>query len=72
VNVNAPDKKGTHYANALAGAGGGAIVKSRIAETIQGLRIMLLHVSEGGINLNTTDMNRLIETLRIRSLSGWR
>jgi hypothetical protein len=71
VNVNAPDKKGTHDANAPAGAGGGAIVKLKIAETIQGLRIMLLPVSEGGINLDTTDMNRPIETLRIGSLFGW-
>jgi regulator of protease activity HflC (stomatin/prohibitin superfamily) len=56
--------------NALAGAGGEAIVKLRIAEAMQGKRIMLLPVSEGGMNLKTTDMNRLIETLGIRSLSG--
>ena len=34
--------------NALAGSGGEAIVKLRIAEAIQGKRIMLLPVSEGG------------------------
>jgi regulator of protease activity HflC (stomatin/prohibitin superfamily) len=56
--------------NALAGAGGEAIVKLRIAEAIQGKRIMLLPVSEGGMNLKTTDINRLIETLGIKSLSG--
>lgn len=43
--------------NALAGAGGEAIVKLRIAEAIQGKRIMLLPVSEGGMNLKTTDVN---------------
>ena len=56
--------------NALAGAGGEAIVKLRIAEAIQGKRIILLPVSEGGMNLKTTDVNRLIETLGVRSLSG--
>ena len=44
--------------NALAGAGGEAIVKLRIAEAIQGKRIILLPVSEGGMNLKTTDINR--------------
>jgi len=56
--------------NALAGSGGEAIVKLRIAEAIQGKRIMLLPVSEGGMNLKTTDINRLIETLGVKSLAG--
>jgi len=56
--------------NALAGSGGEAIVKLRIAEVIQGKRIILLPVSEGGMNLKTTDINRLIETLGIKALSG--
>jgi regulator of protease activity HflC (stomatin/prohibitin superfamily) len=56
--------------NALAGAGGEAIVKLRIAEALQGKRIMLLPVSEGGMNLKTTDINRLIETLGVKSLAG--
>jgi regulator of protease activity HflC (stomatin/prohibitin superfamily) len=56
--------------NALAGDGGEAIVKLRIAEAMQGKRIILLPVSEGGMNLKTTDINRLIETLGIKSLSG--
>jgi hypothetical protein len=56
--------------NALAGSGGEVIVKLRIAEAIQGKRIMLLPVSEGGMNLKTTDINRLIETLGIKALSG--
>jgi len=54
--------------NALAGAGGEAIVKLRIAEAIQGKRIILLPVSEGGMNLKTTDINRLIETIGIQAL----
>ncbi len=56
--------------NALAGSGGEAIVKLRIAEAIQGKRIILLPLSEGGMNLKTTDINRLIETLGIKALSG--
>ena len=48
--------------NALAGSGGEAIVKLKIAEALMGKRIMLLPVSEGGMNLKTTDINRLIET----------
>ena len=56
--------------NALAGSGGEAIVKLRIAEAIQGKRIILLPVSEGGMNLKTTNINRLIETLGIKALSG--
>jgi len=56
--------------NALAGSGGETIVKLQIAEALQGKRIILLPVSEGGMNLKTTDMNRLIETMGVKSLSG--
>ena len=55
---------------ALAGAGGEAFVKLRIAEALQGKRIMLLPVSEGGMNLKTTDINQLIEVMGIKSLSS--
>jgi hypothetical protein len=44
-------------------------VKLRIAEALQGKRIVLLPVSEGGMNLKTTNINRLIETLGVKSLS---
>ena len=56
--------------NALAGAGGETIVKLKIAEALEGKRIILLPVSEGGMNLKTTDINRLIETLGVKSLSN--
>ena len=56
--------------NALAGSGGELIVKLKIAEALQGKRIILLPVSEGGMNLKTTDINRLIETLGVKSLAG--
>lgn len=65
------EAKGIQEMNqALAGAGGEAFVKLQIAEAIQGKRIMLLPVSEGGMNLKTTDINKLIETMGIRSLAG--
>ena len=56
--------------NALAGAGGEAIVKLRIADALQGKRIILLPVSEGGMNLKTTNINGLVETLGVKALSG--
>ncbi len=45
------------------------MVKLRIAEALQGKRILLLPVSEGGMNLKTTDINRLIETMGVKRLS---
>lgn len=64
------EAKGIQEMNqALAGMGGEAFVKLQIAEAIQGKRIMLLPVSEGGMNLKTTDINRLIETMGIRSMA---
>jgi len=56
--------------NAMAGTGGEAFVKLRIAEALQGKQIMLLPVSEGGMNLKTTDMNQLINTLGIKAMAG--
>ncbi|GAB6909546.1 SPFH domain / band 7 family membrane protein [Desulfosarcina cetonica] len=56
--------------NALAGSGGEALVKLRIAEALQNKQIMLLPVSEGGMNLKTTDINQLINTMGVKSLSG--
>lgn len=54
---------------AMAGSGGEALVKLRIAEAIQGKRIVLLPVSEGGMNLKTTDINQLIDTVGLKALS---
>ena len=38
-------------------------------KAIQGKKIVLLPVSEGGMNLKTTDINRLIETMGVKALS---
>lgn len=54
---------------ALAGGGGETMVKLAVAEALQGKRIMLLPTSEGGMNLKTTNMNALIETLGVKALS---
>lgn len=55
---------------AMTGSGGEALVKLRIAEAIQGKRIILLPISEGGMNLKTTDINQLINTVGVKALSG--
>ena len=55
--------------DALTGVGGEALVKLKIAEALQGKKILLLPVSEGGMNLRTTDINQLIQTLGVKSLS---
>jgi regulator of protease activity HflC (stomatin/prohibitin superfamily) len=56
--------------NAMASAGGEALVKLQIAEALQGKKIVVLPVSEGGMNLKTTDINALLNTMGIKSLSG--
>jgi regulator of protease activity HflC (stomatin/prohibitin superfamily) len=55
---------------ALTGTGGEALVKLRIAEALQDKKIILLPVSEGGMNLKTTDVNKLIEMMGIKALSA--
>ncbi len=54
---------------AMGSAGGEALVKLKIAEALQGKRIVLLPVSEGGMNLKTTNINELINTMGIKSLA---
>lgn len=53
---------------AMASVGGEALVKLQIAEALQGKKIILLPVSEGGMNLKTTDINKLINTIGLKSL----
>lgn len=64
------DAKGIEEMNAaMASAGGEAFVKLKIAEALQGKEVYLLPVSEGGMNLKTTDINELINTMGIKKLS---
>ena len=44
-------------------------MKLRIAEALKGKKIYLLPVSEGGVNLKTTDINDLLEVYGIRSMA---
>jgi regulator of protease activity HflC (stomatin/prohibitin superfamily) len=55
---------------ALSGAGGEALVKLRIADALQDKKIVLLPVSEGGMNLKTMDINRLVELMGVKALSA--
>lgn len=65
------EAKGIQEMNtAMMSAGGEALVKLRIAEAMAGKRIVLLPVSEGGMNLKTTDINDLIRTMGIRALGA--
>lgn len=63
------EAKGIREMNeAMASAGGEALVKLQIAEALQGKKIILLPVSEGGMNLKTTNINDLINTVGLKSL----
>lgn len=65
------EAKGIRSMNkAMESAGGEALVKLRIAEALQGKKIVLLPVSEGGMNLKTTNINDLINTMGIKKLSN--
>ncbi|NCO52942.1 MAG: prohibitin family protein, partial [Deltaproteobacteria bacterium] len=55
---------------ALAGAGGETLVKLQVAEALQGKKIILLPVSEGGMNLKTTNINELINTMGVKALAA--
>ena len=64
------EAKGIQEMNdAMARQGGEALVKLKIAEALQGKKIMLIPVSEGGMNLKTTDINQLINTIGVKTLS---
>jgi regulator of protease activity HflC (stomatin/prohibitin superfamily) len=54
---------------AMESTGGEALVKLKIAEALKGKRIVLIPVSEGGMNLKTTNINKLIDTMGIKKLS---
>ena len=55
---------------AMESTGGEALVKLRIADALKDKQIILLPVSEGGMNLKTTNINGLIETLGLKSLAA--
>jgi regulator of protease activity HflC (stomatin/prohibitin superfamily) len=59
----------TELNKALAGSGGEVMVKLKIAEALEGKKIILLPLSGSGLDLKTTDINRLLETYGLRALS---
>lgn len=64
------DAKGiTELNKAMAGSGGEVMVKLKIAEALEGKRIVLLPLSGAGMDIKTTNMNQLLQTYGIRSLS---
>jgi len=66
----AADAKGiTEMNKALAGSGGEVMVKLKLAEALEGKRILLLPVSGGGLDVKTTNMNQLLETYGVRKLT---
>ncbi len=66
----AADAKGiTEMNKALAGSGGEVTVKLKLAEALEGKRILLLPVSGGGLDVKTTNMNQLLETYGVRKLT---
>ena len=45
------------------------MVKLKIAEALEGKRIVLLPLSGSGMDIKTTNINQLLQTYGIRSLS---
>jgi len=55
---------------ALSGPGGEIMVKLQVAEALQGKRILLLPIGGGGLDIRTTDVNRLLEVYGLKALQG--
>jgi len=65
------EAKGIREMNqAMASTGGEALIKLRIADALQGKKIVVLPVSEGGMNLKTTNINDLIKIMGMKSLEA--
>ena len=59
----------TEMNRALAGSGGEVMVKLKIAEALTGKRIFLLPLSGAGMDIKTTNMNKLLETYGLQKLT---
>ncbi len=55
---------------ALSGPGGEIMVKLQLAEALKGKRILLLPIAGGGLDIRTTDVNRLLEIYGLKALQG--
>lgn len=60
----------TEMNKALAGGGGEVMVKLKLAEALEGKKILLLPFSGNGMGLQTTDMNKLLELYGVRALGS--
>lgn len=59
----------TELNKALAGSGGEVMVKMKIAEALEGKKIVLLPISGSGMDIKTTDVNKLLTMYGLRSFS---
>jgi len=59
----------TEMNKALAGSGGEVMVKLKLAEALEGKRILLLPLSGSGMDIKTTNINQLLQTYGVRSLA---
>jgi len=59
----------TELNKALAGSGGEVMVKLKLAEALEGKKIVLLPLAGGGMDIKTTNINRILETYGLRSLA---
>lgn len=65
----AAEAKGiTELNKALAGSGGEVMVKLKLAEALAGKRIILLPASASGLDIKTTNVNKLLEAYGVQRL----
>lgn len=57
-------------ARAMAGKGGQTMVKMKLAEALQGKTILVLPFGTGGLDVKTTDINRLLELYGLKELTA--
>ena len=60
----------TKMNEALSGAGGEAMVKLKIAESLKGKKIIMLPIGGGGLDVRSTDINDLLKLYGIQSITN--
>jgi regulator of protease activity HflC (stomatin/prohibitin superfamily) len=60
----------TEMNKALAGSGGEVMVKMKLAEALAGKPILVLPLAGSGLDLKTTDVNKLMETYGARAMAA--
>jgi hypothetical protein len=64
------DAKGiTELNKALAGSGGEVMVKLKVAEALAGKKIVLLPFASGGMDIKTTNINKILETYGLQRVT---